>query len=145
MIWCLPQAGRSQFHGLLRGPCNIDQGVLYGDKHAIIVYMKKAKSPLEKIKEPKRTQAVVENLILSELLSNSSLDFLRARLKEFGDIVVGTIEIFIIPSHDKKDTPAEKKKRVESLTISQPSPNHLKARKVIVTTTYSKVLDNILK
>lgn len=107
--------------------------------------MKKAKSPLEKIKEPKRTQVVVENLVLSDLFSNSSMNFLRSRLKEFGDVVVGMVEIFIVPAQDKKGIPAEKKKRVESLTISQPSPAHLKAKRVIVTTTYSKVLDNILK
>lgn len=107
--------------------------------------MKKGESPLEKLGKPKRTQAVVENLVLSDLLSNSSLNFLKSRLKEFGDLVVGTVEIFIVPPSNKKNVAAEKSKRVESLTISQPSPNHLKAKRVVITTTYSKVLDSILK
>ena len=106
--------------------------------------MKKTKSPLENLEKPTRTQAVVENLVLSDLLNNSSMSFLKSRLKEFGDVVVGSIEIFIVAGQDKKNGP-DVNKRVESLTISQPSPAHLQVKKVIITTTYSKVLDNILK
>ena len=99
-------------------------------------------SSLSKVKNPKRTQVVVENLVLGDLLSQDAKKFLNSRLAKYGQPVVASIQLFLVP---KKGESVDKKERVESLNFEQPSPAHLEAKKSILTASFSKILDDILK
>lgn len=102
----------------------------------------KSRSVLEKLANPKRTQVILENLVLSDLIDRRTLGFLKERMYEFGKPVVSSIQLYFVS--EKKDN-VQKKERIESLLIEQPSPIHLNAKKVIITSSHSKLIDNILK
>lgn len=104
--------------------------------------MKNLKSPLENLRNPKRTQAVLGDLILLDLIDKEVIDSLKLKLSKFGDVVVSSIQLFLVPN--KKDN-QNKGQRVESLFFEQPSPLHFKNKKVIITTSLSEILDELLK
>ncbi len=102
---------------------------------------KQDRSPLDNIENPKRTQAVVENLVLSNLLDKGVLRSIKSRLGHFGEPVVASIQIFFVPQKESD----KKGQKIESLFLEQPSPTHLQARKAILTSSFSEIIDNVLK
>ena len=95
------------------------------------------KNPLKSLKNPKGTQAIVENLVLGDLIDKAVMSDLSKRFKEFGTPIVAGISMFLVPFDDQK-------KPIQSLSFDQPSPNHLKAKRVVITTNFSKVLDKLI-
>ena len=105
--------------------------------------MKETKSSLDKIKNPKRTQVVIENLHLSELLDKSVVKTLREKfLEKYGDPVITSIQVVLVP---KKEKDIKKQKTVETLTFEQPSPRHYKNKKVVISSSLGDILEVFLK
>ena len=106
--------------------------------------MKKTKSLLDKIKNPKRTQVVIENLHLSELLDENVIKALKDKfLEKYGEPIITSIQVFLVPP--EKKVKKEGKSRIESLTFEQPSAQHYKNKKVIVSSSLGDVLEIFLK
>ena len=101
-------------------------------------------SSLDKIKNPKRTQVVVEDLYLSELLDKNVVRDLREKfLEKYGEPIITSIQIFLVPQ--EKKVKKEEKSRIESLTLQQPSARHYKNKKVIISSSLGDVLEIFLK
>lgn len=103
--------------------------------------MEKSKSFLEEIKDPKRTQVVVENLILSDLIKDEIIAELKAKFVDFGKPIVTSVQIFFVPETKDGD---KKGDRIESVTFEQPSQLHYQDKKTIITSSHNKTLEILL-
>ncbi|MCH8741971.1 hypothetical protein IH779_03695 [Patescibacteria group bacterium] len=101
--------------------------------------MKKNNSALKKIKNPKRTQVVVENLSLDDFINEDILKVLKKNFEKHGKIITTEIRLFIVPGKKNKG------RRIESIILEQPSPKHTENKKTIITSSNSEVLNIFLK
>lgn len=103
--------------------------------------MGKSTSFLGEIKDPKRTQVVVENLVLGDLIKDEITTELEAKFVDFGKPIVTSIQIFLVPE-TKEDS--KKTDRIESITFEQPSQLHYQSKKTIITSSHNKTLEILL-
>lgn len=96
-------------------------------------------SPLKKLKNPKRTQVVVGNFVLNELVDKSVLRGLKKKFNFDGEVVAATIQFYIVSKRGKDI------KSVDSITLIHPSHNHFENKITVITANKNTVLEKFLK
>jgi len=95
--------------------------------------------PLKKLKNPKRTQVVVGDFVLNELVDKGVLNGLKKKFNFDGEVVTATIQFYIV-SKKGKDI-----KSVDSITLEHPSHNHFENKTAVITANKNIVLEKFLK
>jgi len=107
----------------------------------------------KKIKNPRSTQIIAENLKLDEFVKDDVIKDLRKKFLPEGEIVTTYIRFHIVPKQEiSAETKGEKDKKIgiviksiDFIALEHPSPEHVKSSVVVITANKNKILEKFIK